>query len=437
MQPVPSTREMARVELVRHAVLHADAQERAFLHAAKLTARTLKVERVGIWLLEADDTMIRCQLLYELSADRVSETETIDLRACPSYAAALLTWRAVAASDARHDPRTRELSDYLQRHEITSLLDSPIFQQGKPVGVVCHEHVGAPRAWTKEERNFAATVSDMLGLYLEQAEVHRTFSSLLDAQAELERARVMESLGRMALAVAHDFNNVLSAIGLRSELSMLPADEPTARDAYVKEIHELVGQGSRLVRQLVAFARSDHPGPREVVDLAAVVLSMRVFLGTLEEDGISVRLRLASEPAWVALGRTEVEQIITNLAINACDAMLGGGVLTIEVSRGERPLNGGDGHAAQEPRACLRVADTGVGMDEYTQQRVFEPFFSTKGAQHGAGLGLATVYRLVIDSGGSVGVESALGEGASFKLEWPLAEPPVTHGEHALPEAPV
>jgi signal transduction histidine kinase len=350
--------------------------------------------------------------LYELSADRCLEGGSIDLSTCPSYAAALRTFRAVAAHDACQDPRTRELEPYLRRHGITSLLDSPIFQQGKPIGIVCHEHTGAARTWSKEDTHFAATVSDMLGLYVEQAEVQKAYDSLVEMQAELERSRVMESLGRVAAAVAHDFNNVLTAISMRSDLRQLPSDGAAARGRYAEDMRALVEQGARLVRQLLSVARRES-STQAAVDVGAVLRDMQSFLETLEPEGVSVEVNLPREQLLVRLEQSQLEQIITNLAVNARDAMLGGGTLTIELAR----VRGED--TARE-LIRLRVADTGVGMDEHTRTRIFEPFFTTKRAGEGVGLGLATVYRLVESSGGSVRVRSAPGEGTEFVIDWPL-----------------
>jgi signal transduction histidine kinase len=149
------------------------------------------------------------------------------------------------------------------------------------------------------------------------------------------------------------------------------------------------------------------------VDFAEVVRGLRPFLQTLQADGIAVSTQLPGEPVRVHVERAQLEQVVTNLAVNARDAMLGGGRLLLELSR--VPTGNADGELAR-----LRVVDTGVGMDAHTQERIFEPYFTTKGEGRGVGLGLATVYRIVKGTEGSIHVKSALGEGTEFRVEWPL-----------------
>lgn len=407
MQHELSTRELARIELHRQAACAPQTLERAFLAAARLSARTLKLARVGIWFFQDDGASIRCQYLYDAAADRGGVGEVIELTSCPRYAAAIGRHRTITAHDALHDPRTEELAPYLRDHGIGSVMDCPIFKGGEPLGILCHEHVGAPRTWSKEEAAFAATVSDMLGLYLEQDEARRHYCSLLDARGELERARVMESVGRMAAGVAHDFNNVLSALSAHAELSRLtpdPSRESLQQSA--EETQRLVEQGARLVQQLLDVARQEPSGNH--TDLVQVLAQLAPFLRTLERDGVRLDLRRASGSAPIPVAQSRVEQVITNLAVNARDAMLGGGTLTLEV--GEREVEGARS-------VFLRVADTGVGMDEHTRERVFEPYFTTKSDGHG--LGLATVYRIVRDSGGTIALTTAPGAGAEFLIAWP------------------
>jgi two-component system, cell cycle sensor histidine kinase and response regulator CckA len=411
MQPHLSTREAARVELIQHVVSDPGELDRAFLAAARLGARTLRVARVGIWYFAEGESCIECQYLYDASRDEALARERIDLTLCGDYAAALRAHRILCADDALRDPRTRELAEYLARHGITSLLDCPIFERGKPVGVICHEHVGPARTWSKEEAGFAATVADMLGLYIEQDRAQRHYRALLQTRGELEQARVMESVGRMAAGVAHDFNNVLCALRMSSELlGFERAPTPALLQSHAADTLALLDQGARLVQQLSDVA---HQLPtEEVSDLVEVAQSLRTFLHTLEPDGIHVELFTLTDRAPVRVARSYLEQVVTNLAVNARDAMLGGGTLTVEVGR-ERDRGG-------QERVFVRVHDTGVGMDEHTRERVFEPYFTTKGGGHG--LGLATVYRIVRDSGGNIELASAPGAGTKFRLDWPSAD---------------
>ncbi len=409
-----SVQEAARFTLVRKAVHDDDALTRAFVSALKLSAETLGVARVGIWMFEAQDTRIRCATLYERDSGRTPSGEIIDLSVCPKYAEALRERRVVAADDVRSDPRTTELGPYLERHGIASLLDSPVFQQGDAVAVVCHEHVGTPRVWTQQDKHFASTVSDMLGLYLEQRAAQAYYRDLIDTRHELQQHRVMESLGRMATAVAHDFNNLLLAIGLKADLMRMEGQSAANRDKSLDELNSIVSQGGRLVRQLLDCARDESPAA-EAIDLVEVMRDLEPTLRTLERDGIKLDLKLGNEPVPVRVERSRAEQVIMNLAHNARDALLGGGLLSVELTTQWSDL-------AQAKRAVLRVADSGVGMDDSTREHMFEPFFTTKAKGKGDGLGLATVYNVVNASRGSIEVKSELGAGTEFTIRWPVAQ---------------
>ena len=410
--PLLSTREAVRFDLVRRAVSDDETLTLAFQHALKLSAHTLSVERVGLWVFEDNQTVIRCVSQYSLERGMEPAGEVIDLKTCPHYAEALRSRRVVAADRARDDLRTAELLPYLEKHAIFSLLDSPVFRQGEAFGIVCHEHVAQPRTWSKQDCHFAATVADMIGLYCEQRMSQRHYHELMEARRALEEHRVMESLGRFSAAIAHDFNNVLAAIALQTELAQSAAAKLGHDLQNTGEILALVEQGTRLVRQLFELANNE-PRSTELTDLGEVARGMAPLFGTFERRGIRVQLRVTPEKALIRLERSRAEQVLMNLVVNARDALIGGGNLSIEVKH-ER---GNDGS-----QVVLGVSDTGVGMDEQTRERMFEPFFTTKPEGQGQGLGLATVYRVVHGSGGSMEIRSEPGEGTDFTIRWPAAD---------------
>ncbi len=398
-----STREAARIELARSSVGGEATLERAFAHALRLSAGALSVPRAGIWFAEDGFTRLRATMVFDAERDTFSTGEVIDLSACPRYAQALRSRRAVVADDARNDPRTSELRDYLERNGIVSMLDSPVFQRGEMVGVVCHEHVGSPRAFTKHDAGFGASVADMVGLYLEQDDLQRTYRELIEARRELEQARVMESLGRLAAGVAHDFNHVLGGISLTNELlqrRVAPAEKP-----LTVEIAGLVDQGARLVRQLVTFARRETP-EADRTDLGEVLGAMEPTLRAMAGPDVVLEVVRPPEPLPIPLSRARLEQVVMNLVLNARDAMLGGGRV--------RVLADSDAAGVR-----LRVEDTGVGMDDEVVSRMFEPFFTTKPEGSGSGLGLATVYGIVLESRGVIEVDSAVGAGTRIGIRWP------------------
>ncbi len=240
---------------------------------------------------------------------------------------------------------------------------------------------------------------------------------------QLRQAQRMEAIGRLAGGVAHDFNNLLAAMLGHSELMLgrLEAGHPLRRSA--EEIQKAAARGAMLTRQLLSFGRKDMITLR-VVDMNAVVAGMDGMLRRLIGEDIQFRCVSAPHAAPVRADRGQLEQVVLNLVVNARDAMPQGGQLTVEV--GEALLD--ERYAATHPTAhtgphvVLAVTDTGIGMDAETLAHVFEPFFTTKERGKGTGLGLATVYGIVEQSGGQVLAYSEPGIGSSFKVYLPRAE---------------
>jgi two-component system, cell cycle sensor histidine kinase and response regulator CckA len=235
-----------------------------------------------------------------------------------------------------------------------------------------------------------------------------------ELEARLLHAQKLEAVGRLAGGVAHDFNNLLTAIGGYAEflIAGFDADDPRREDAL--EIARASGRAAALTSQLLAFSRRQVLRP-EVLDAGEVVAGLENLLSRLL--GAQVELTTSAEPGClVEADRGQLEQVITNLAVNARDAMPDGGRLSIDARRIER-----DGSYVE-----LAVSDTGHGMDTDTLSHVFEPFFTTKSKDEGTGLGLATVYGIVAQSGGDVLVSSAPDAGSIFRVLLPLSEGAVT-----------
>lgn len=248
-------------------------------------------------------------------------------------------------------------------------------------------------------------------LELEIAERKRAEASLKEREEELRQAAKMEAIGRLAGGIAHDFNNLLTAILTYAEFlkERIPADDPRHRDA--EEIGKAGRRAADLTRKLLAFSRQQVLD-QEVLDTNEIVRSMeemiRRFLGE------RIRLSVSTEATKrVKADRGQLEQVILNLAINARDAMPAGGELHVQTSDHAGP---GGSHV------LITVRDTGTGMDETTRARIFEPFFTTKDRGKGTGLGLATVFGIVQQSGGVVRVESEVGRGSTFRVLLPVTE---------------
>jgi PAS domain S-box-containing protein len=244
-------------------------------------------------------------------------------------------------------------------------------------------------------------------------------------QQQFFQAQKMEAVGRLAGGVAHDFNNLLTAILGSTDLLLetLPVDHP-GRDEGA-EIRKAALRAADLTRQLLAFSRQQVLAPR-VLDLNDVVANLHKMLRRLIGEDVDLRTTLAEEVGAVRADPGQLEQVIVNLAVNARDAMPNGGKLTIETANVD--VAEGKGDAAAVPvvesgaYVLLVVSDTGTGMDAETKARMFEPFFTTKPKGQGTGLGLATVYGIVKQSGGYVWVDSEPGHGTTFKIYLPRVD---------------
>jgi PAS domain S-box-containing protein len=246
-------------------------------------------------------------------------------------------------------------------------------------------------------------------------------------EAQLQQAQKMEAVGRFAGGIAHDFNNTLAAIAAYAQIlhDDLDADDPRRADA--EEILKAASRAGGLTRQILTFSRKKVV-ERELLDLRQVVGDFETLLRPLLPSPIRLETRLTTEPAVILADRTQIDQVLMNLALNARDAMPSGGTLRIELDVHEAPPQHAPGFLANVSRApaharevSLVVSDTGIGMGDEVRARLFEPFFTTKSDGHGTGLGLATVYAIARQAGGTVNVESQPGAGSRFVVSLPIA----------------
>lgn len=265
-------------------------------------------------------------------------------------------------------------------------------------------------------------------------------------QEQFQQAQKMESVGRLAGGVAHDFNNMLSIILGYGEIAL---DKLHQGDPLREDMQEIVEAGRRsaaLTRQLLAFSRKQTLQP-EVLDLNHLVRELDKMLHRLIGEDIELKLALAEDLGWVKVDPGQIDQVIMNLVINARDAMPKGGKLLIETADVELDTTYTEKHPGSKPGkyVMLAVTDTGCGMSKEILDQIFDPFFTTKEKDRGTGLGLSTVYGIVKQSDGNVWVYSEPGQGTTFKVYFPNAEAveesafvrpeavaPVTGGEHIL-----
>ena len=241
-------------------------------------------------------------------------------------------------------------------------------------------------------------------------------------QEQYRQAQKMEAVGQLAGGVAHDFNNLLTVILGNAEMLSTPGAASAQHDDEISQIIQAGNRAVALTRQLLAFSRKQVLQPT-IVDLNSLVESTTAMLRRLIGENFDVRVRLGTTASPIYVDPGQIEQVLMNLVINARDAMPAGGTITIQTSG--VTLDEAYIHRHAGARAgrytMLMVSDTGVGMDARTRSRIFEPFFTTKEKGKGTGLGLATVYGIVKQSGGYISVSSEPGAGATFEVYLPQA----------------
>jgi PAS domain S-box-containing protein len=256
-------------------------------------------------------------------------------------------------------------------------------------------------------------------------------------EEQLQHAQRMEAVGRLAGGVAHDFNNILTAVRGHSEILLTVLDQDSPHRRHADQIHRAALRAAALTSQLLAFSRKQVLQPR-TIDLNALVANLTVMLRRLIGEHVELRTTLAERLGAVRADAGQIEQVLTNLVINSRDAMPSGGVLSIATENVDIK-NAGESQLVGAPAGrwvVFSVRDTGSGMDAATRARIFEPFFTTKEAGKGTGLGLSTAYGIVTQSGGQIAVDSAIGGGTTFRVFLPRIDAPTTaSGRFALDDA--
>jgi PAS domain S-box-containing protein len=288
---------------------------------------------------------------------------------------------------------------------------------------------------TKDGRRVNVSVSispiyDSEGKVLGASAIARNITAQKKVEEQLRQSQKMEAVGRLAGGVAHDFNNLLGIVTACTELLRARVDHEGQE--YVDNIREAAKRGASLTRQLLAFSRKQQ-AQTQVLDLNQRLKDVSKLLHPLMGDDVEITLLPRSDMAVIEVDPSQLDQIVMNLAVNARDAMPKGGKLIIETA----VFDFDESFAREHPpmvagrHVMLAISDNGTGMDEETRSRIFEPFFTTKEVGKGTGLGLATVYGIVRQSGGHIWVYSEPGHGTTFKIYLPCAD----HKLGTIPEA--
>jgi two-component system cell cycle sensor histidine kinase/response regulator CckA len=241
-------------------------------------------------------------------------------------------------------------------------------------------------------------------------------------QDQLHQAQKMESVGRLASGVSHDFNNLLTVIIGYCEMLLDDTKDNPTTSSMVKGINRAAERAATLTQQLLAFSRKQIIQPKRL-DINELIVNLEKMLRRLIGEHIALTTRLGAEPGIIKVDPAQLEQVLMNLTVNARDAMPGGGKLTIETS--DIYLDDAycrlHSEVAPGGYVMLSITDTGCGMDEKTEENIFEPFFTTKEPGKGTGLGLSTVYGIIKQSGGHIGFYSQLNKGTTFNIYFPMA----------------
>ncbi len=381
-----------------------------FEAAAALVTETLGVRYCAVFELQGDGTSLLLRAGVGWHAGVVGQTK-VGTGAGSQAGYTLQRNEPVIVEDVRTEARFH-IPELFRDHGLVSAVTVQVPTKDRPFGVL-GAYANRPRTFTQDDSHFLQAVAHILG-----AGVYRDRAETLARQSQR-----LESVGRLAGGVAHDFNNVLTAIFGYTDLvaQEVPPESPIRAD--LQEIRKAAERAAGLTSQLLAFSRQQVLQP-VVVNLNDVVKNLTKMLRRLITEEVELRSALAGGLGNVRADPGQIEQVIVNLVVNARDAMPTGGKLTIETANADLSEQYAEAHQPVIPGGyvMLAVSDSGSGMTPEVKARLFEPFFTTKDPGKGTGLGLATVYGIVKQSGGYIWVYSEPGRGATFKIYLPRVD---------------
>jgi PAS domain S-box-containing protein len=307
----------------------------------------------------------------------------------------------------------------LSQAGVRSMIGIPLFSKHGPSGVLGLESHREGRHWSEQEMSLLGLIGEMFSTSLQRLAAE---AALRESQGQLIHVQKMDAIGRLAGGIAHEFNNLLTII--LGYCRFLSGSVDSAHQDDLGEISQAAERAADLTRQLLAFGRRA-PSEARVIDLNHVVEDVRHMIDRLLGDEVQLEFGLSRWPRLVEADPRQLEQVLINLAVNARDAMPGGGDLSVRTF--ERTLGPEDcgrlGLATPGVYNVLEVADTGEGISEDVLEHIFEPFFTTKEVGAGTGLGLSLAYTAVRECEGAIAVDSRPGVGTTFAVLIPAAEP--------------
>jgi PAS domain S-box-containing protein len=422
-------RQALLAELGREALRETDLDS-LFDRAARLVADGCAADFVGMFELDLDGRSLSLRNGTGWALGHVGRERVASGRA--SQEGFALETGAPAIVSSWSDERRFPSSALIGAHAIQAGIVVAIPGRDAPFGAL-GAYSRTRREFSLDDISFLQSVAQVLA---EAVERRRYEDALRSTEDQLRHSQRMEALGLLAAGVAHDFNNVLTAILGYTDLASEEDLEVALRKHYLDEVRAAADRAVDLSRQLLAFSRKQVRAPR-VLDLSSIARELEPMLHRVIGEDVDLRFELASAPLLVEADPSQLEQVLINLAVNARDAMPQGGELVIETSEAEpdasRPTLGDIGAGRKHFR--LAVRDTGSGMDEATLRQAFEPFFTTKPEGRGTGLGLSIVQKVVKQNGGAIQVETAPGRGTTIRVFLPEAvRAPLPSEGHAARE---
>jgi PAS domain S-box-containing protein len=429
--------------IAQFAVTRAIAESNTFSEGAQkilqAVCETLGWEHGGLWTVGHNPDLMRCTEIWQAPGAHAEEfaqatRESIFAMGIGLPGRVWTNCQPVWISDVVEDASFSRLS-VAANLGFRVACGFPIWLRSEVLGVV--------EFFSRSSREpdpallaMMATIGGQIGQFIESKRVEE---ALGDSEEQLRQSQKLEAIGQLAGGVAHDFNNLLTVIGGYSSmiLGKLPPESP--HRSSIEEIKKASDRASGLTRHLLAFSRKQILQPK-ILDLNTVVSDLEKMVRRLIGEDIDLLALTDPDLGTVEADPGQVEQVLLNLIVNARDAMPAGGKLTIETCNTVLSSDYALRHAAiAGPYVMLAVSDTGCGMTADLQEHVFEPFFTTKGAGEGTGLGLATVYGIVKQSGGHVWLYSEVGKGTTFKIYLPridavTANQQISAGMPSLPK---
>jgi PAS domain S-box-containing protein len=400
--------------------------------------RSLPVEMAVTALAEGGVVCVNRDLTERVRAERAREEAESKFRMIVEQVAAISYIAELGVDGVWHyvSPQIESILGYSQEEWITNSKewiqyvvpeDHQIVREAEEACIKGQAFQAEYRMTRKDGR--VVWVSDS-AVVVRGSEAHPVMEGIIvditerkQLEGQLQQSRRMEAVGRLAGGIAHDFNNLLTIIKGYTELALQRGDAGPRVRTDIERIEDASERAAALVRQLLAFSRKQVLQPKNL-DLSEIVLSLDKLLRRLIGEDIAMKTVVGKNLGTIKADPAQVEQVLMNLVVNARDAMPGGGKLMIETSNVELDKVYASEHVSVKPGryVMLAVSDTGVGMNAETVAHIFEPFFTTKGGTKGTGLGLATAYGIVKQSGGYIWVYSEPGEGSSFKVYFPRVE---------------